>query len=158
MSSQPANSCSANELPRCQHRFANGKRCRTLLPDVDAAFCKLHAQLPENQCEDPAVPAALTAGLDDFKSADSINEFLSRLLRLLANNKISPRRAAVLAYITNQILRTVAAIDREAEAQAQSDRKRPTQYIWDLPAPARERIGLDAEASAGNGAEGKASV
>ncbi len=55
----------------------------------------------------------LTAGLTEFTSAEPVNEFLSRLLLLLGQNRISPRRAAVLAYIATQILRTIVVLDRE---------------------------------------------
>jgi hypothetical protein len=50
--------------------------------------------------------------------------------------QISSRRAAVLAYITNQLLRTVAAIDRENEAQVESPA--PRTIIFDMPRPQYE--------------------
>jgi hypothetical protein len=79
----------------------------------------------------------LTANLHEFKSAESINDFLSRLLLALAHDRISPRRAAVLAYITNQLLRTVAAIERENDRQNEAETPEST-IIWDSPRPARE--------------------
>ena len=69
---------------------------------------------------DPAeIASTLTANLDDFTSAAQINNFLSRLLLLLAQDKIATRRAAVLAYITNQLLRTLHAIAKEENAEPQ---------------------------------------
>ena len=73
--------------------------------------------------------------LDDFTSAAQINDFLSRLLLLLAQDKISTRRAAVLTYITSQLLRTLPAIDKEENAE-------PTQFIFDLPRPERRESRL----------------
>src|SRR6266404_3188117 len=64
--------------------------------------------------------------------AAQINDFLARLLLLLAQDKISTRRAAVLAYITNQLLRTLPAIAKEVNAE-------PTQIIFDMPGPDRDR-------------------
>ena len=59
--------------------------------------------------------------------------FLAKLIILQAQNRISTRRAAVLAYITNQLLRTFAAIKRvQAEQAADSPN-----YLQPFPAPGR---------------------
>ena len=86
---------------------------------------------------EPDLSAALTGGLEEFTSPASINEFLSRLLLLLSQNRISPRRAAVLAFITSQILRTIAVMEAAA---ARNEKNRPVNIIWDLPCPPREQI------------------
>ena len=134
MSQKHANSHSANHSSRCRHRFANGTRCRLLVSGVDSFFCPSHAKLPENQREPADVAATLTANLTEFKSAVPINDFLSRLLLLLAQNRISPRRAAVLAYITNQLLRTLPAINAEQAAAEDA----PQEIIFDMPRPRRD--------------------
>lgn len=72
--------------------------------------------------------ATLTADLSDFKSAVPINDPLSRLLLVLAQDRISPRRAAVLAYISNLLLRTLPAIDREHNPDDDWEFPRPTGY------------------------------
>jgi hypothetical protein len=123
-----------NNSARCTHRFANGRRCRLFAANVDSTFCPSHASLPENQRE-PAAAATLTADLKEFRSALPINDFLARLLLLLAENKISPRRAAVLAYITNQLLRTLPVIDRELNPK--EDPNAPVKFIFDAPRPDR---------------------
>ena len=69
-------------------------------------------------------PADLTPELikdpKDLDGLDGIYDFLARLIILQAQNRISTRRAAVLAYITNQLLRTFAAIKRvQAEQEPQ---------------------------------------
>jgi hypothetical protein len=81
--------------------------------------------------EPPETALTLIADLKEFRSAIPINEFLARLLLLLAENKISARRAAVLAYITNQLLRTLPAIDRELNPTEDPDES--TQLIFDAP-------------------------
>jgi hypothetical protein len=138
MNPKPAKSNSINHSSRCRHRFANGMRCR--LPASDAnSFCASHAKLSENVREPADLAATLTAGLTEFTSASHINDFLARLLLLLAQNRISPRRAAVLAYITNQLLHTLPAIEREATAA--DPKNKPPVIIWDMPRPAHERSG-----------------
>ena len=112
MTQSTANPSSTNAIPRCTHRYANGRRCR-ISAGPNPNFCPLHARLPQNLPDPAEIAATLIANLDDFTSALQVNDFLSRLLLLLAQDKISTRRAAVLAYITNQIIRTLAAIAKE---------------------------------------------
>ena len=137
MTQQIAKPSFINNSTRCTYRFANGKRCRLSGSNVDSAFCPSHASLPENQREPADTAASLTADLKEFRSAIPINDFLARLLLLLAENKISPRRAAVLAYITNQLLRTLPAIDRELNPK--EDPNQPPEIVWDMPGPKRDR-------------------
>jgi hypothetical protein len=70
------------------------------------------------------------AQLVELKSAEQINDFLGKLLILVVQNRISVRRAAVLAYITNQLLRTVSIMNKESND--------PPQIIFDMPGPDRE--------------------
>jgi hypothetical protein len=131
MTPQFAKSSSINNSTRCNHRFLNGMRCR-LIGFGSLPFCPKHTQPAVARQPDPAeIASTLTANLDDFTSAAQINDFLSRLLLLLAQDKISSRRAAVLAYITNQLLRTLPAIAKEENVE-------PTSFIFDAPRPERD--------------------
>lgn len=112
MTQSAANPSSTNAISRCTHRYANGRRCR-ISSGPNPNFCRLHSNLPQNLPDPAQIAAILSADLDDFTSALQVNDFLSRLLLLLAQDKISTRRAAVLAYITNQIIRTLAVIAKE---------------------------------------------
>jgi hypothetical protein len=106
MTHASANSSFINNSVRCSHHFANGRRCRLYTTSLNSTFCPSHA--PREPQADPAeVAAILTANLDDLSSPEQINTFLSRLLLLLAQDKISARRAAVLTYIASQLLRSV---------------------------------------------------
>jgi hypothetical protein len=49
---------------------------------------------------------------------------------------LTPRRASVLAYVTNQLLHSHRAIERSAIAQTAEDDS--PQIIIDLPRPARD--------------------
>ena len=131
-SQEAPNSIPSKDSSRCQHRFANRKRCRLSTPTVGASFCPMHAKLPEHQGAPLDLSPDLLEGLTNFQSPTDLNEFLARLLRLLAKDAIPTRRAAVMAYITNQLLRTISVIDHQ-EAFAE---KHPT-IIFDLPRPDR---------------------
>jgi thiamine pyrophosphate-dependent acetolactate synthase large subunit-like protein len=124
---QPASTSVNTNTSRCQFRFANRKRCRMSTRNYDN-FCPPHAKA--HQIE--ATATELTANLDKFKSVAELHDFLSRLLLLLAQNKISPRRAAVLAYITNQLLRTINEMQSQADA---AQKKQPVQIIIDVDRP-----------------------
>src|SRR6266403_260504 len=123
----------ASREGRCEHRFLNGTRCRLFVPNAESLFCRTHAQLPEHEHAPVDLSATLTVGLTEFKSAVPINEFLSRLLHLQAQDRISPRRAAVMAYTCNLILRTLPAIEHETNPQNEEQ-----QWIMDLPGPRRD--------------------
>ena len=131
MNEQSINSSSTNDLPRCQYRTRTGRRCCHAVSSAAAGLCSKHVPSP-SRSEKSDLSASLTAGLTEFKSAVPINEFLSRLLLLEAEDRISPRRAAVMAYTCNLILRTLPAIDRELHPEDQDER----QIIIDLPPPA----------------------
>jgi hypothetical protein len=105
---------------RCPYLYSNGKRCS--LPGLPAhsGFCLGHSQanaptaFPVNvQNDSEDLSADLLPELSEFNSAVDINQFLARLLVLVTKGRVSPRRASVLGYITNQLLHSHRAIDRE---------------------------------------------
>jgi hypothetical protein len=124
-----ANSKPVNKAPRCKHQFENGTRCRLHSSYSNLSFCHRHAHLPENVATAEDLSAELIDPIKDFLSPLEINDFLTRLVILLAKNKIATRRAAVMAYITNQLLRTLPAIEHEIYPTGEN--KIP-QVIWDI--------------------------
>jgi hypothetical protein len=103
---------------RCPYIYSNGKRCR--LPGLAAhhGFCLGHSKqpipLPANSFEDSEdLSPDLLPQLSEFDSALDVKLFLARLLVLVTKGRVSPRRASVLAYITNQLLHSHHAIDRK---------------------------------------------
>ena len=66
-----------------------------------------------------------------LSSASDINKVLSSLFLALSQDRIAARRAAVLAYIGNLLLRTLPAMDRETGEDS------PVQVIFDMPRPDR---------------------
>ncbi len=133
----PANT----DTSRCLYRYPNGKRCR--LPGLQAhfGFCLGHSKAcipgafpPHSQSDSEDLSPELFPKLSEFDSAADIYQFLNRLLVLVTKGRVSPRRAAVLAYITNQLLHSHRAIARENEAQAEE----PQQIIIDMPRPKRD--------------------
>ncbi|MGB2590334.1 MAG: hypothetical protein WBG02_03250 [Candidatus Acidiferrum sp.] len=60
-----------------------------------------------------------------------MHDFLAKLAQLVVKDRVSTRRAAVLAYITSQLLRTLSAIHREEDSAG-------PQIIFDAPRPVRD--------------------
>jgi hypothetical protein len=118
---------------RCTHRTRKG-RCRLPVADPLLSLCAEHARRQYKRDKAAALSGELLAGLTEFKSAVPINDFLSRLLLFQAQDRIPPRRAAVMAYTCNLLLRTLPAIQDELNPQDDA----PPQIIIDMPGPNRD--------------------
>lgn len=130
---------SAKPDARCHYRYPNGRRC--VLPGLPdkSGLCLRHynrqvaAGLPlgplHNDFED--LSADLLPKGTRFSSSEDLRDFLTRLVCLMTEGAISPRRASVLAYVTTQLLHTHVAAEKEASNEDQ-------QIFFDLPCPKRD--------------------
>ena len=134
VATSPFDSTEAKSLPRCSHRTASGRQCRNEARDTHSGLCPLHCTRAATRFAHPSIAATLVGQLTEFKSAESVNDFLSRLLLLLAEDRLSPRRGAVMAYTCNLILRSLHAINIENKIAADA----PQQIVFDLPRPLRQ--------------------
>jgi hypothetical protein len=105
---------SVNDATRCHYRRPSGRRCKLSVTAPGAPFCFSHTQ-EFNKADSLNLKTALLTDSQGFQTAQGINNSLRNLYILLANNYISPRRAAVLAYISSLQLRTLPAIDYDCE-------------------------------------------
>ena len=125
MELQIANSNPIIDLSRCQHRFPSRRRCRLPISDPRTGLCANHArELQQRELAD--LSSALVGQMTKFDTSDDINDVLSRLLILTSQDRVSPRRAAVIAYICNLLLRSIPKAEDE-----------PPQIIFDAPRPDR---------------------
>ena len=131
-------SSSAPVPARCQHRFANGKRCRQSASESQAGLCAHHFRLsnpavalPSSPSDSEDLSSDLLPEPTDFSYGEDVQKFLARLVHQVAKGRVSPRRAAILGYLTNQLLHSHRAIDKESE-------NAPQQVILDLPRPKRD--------------------
>jgi hypothetical protein len=115
---------------RCRHCTAHGRQCRLPAVDTRSGFCFRHAKAQPAPSDSNDLSAELLGELSEFEYASDINKFLAKLLVLVAKGRVSPRRASVLAYITNQLLHSHRAIDRETDQE-------PVTIILDGPRPDR---------------------
>ncbi|MGB8475229.1 MAG: hypothetical protein WCE61_14195 [Candidatus Acidiferrum sp.] len=114
MKAQSIHRTTVNEFTRCSHRTASGRQCRQLSRDSHSGLCAHHRDL-QKQKETDDLSHDLLARCQNFQTAQGVNFALANIYRLLAINRISPRRASVLAYINSLLLRTLPAIDYDHE-------------------------------------------
>jgi hypothetical protein len=69
--------------------------------------------LRQKDLDQADVASKIIGESEEFRSAVAINRSLGELYKLQARNLISPRRAAVMAYTANLLLRTLPAIEHE---------------------------------------------
>ncbi len=100
---------------RCAYRSSAGRQCRLTVSDARSGLCLQH-RTAQMQMEAADHYAHLTRNYHDFQTAQGINHSLHSLYELLAQNHISPRRAAVLSYISSLLLRTLPQIDADKAA------------------------------------------
>ena len=121
----------AHGLNRCRARNRTGAQCRLPAQDPAKGFCARHADRVSRTTQSAADRADLSADLfgelvPSFQSAEEINATLAHLVVLVAQGRISSRRAAVITYALSLILRGVLVIDKKA-ADA------PSQLEWSDP-------------------------
>jgi len=137
--SEPQSASLPSPVPagsRCVYRFSNGKRCRHPGLESQSGLCSYHfgqrvIALPSAPSDFSDLSKDLLPHGRDFSSTEDLREYLLRLLILMTEGRVSPRRAAVLAYISNQLLHTHIAAEKESAGEK-------PEIIYDLPRPKRD--------------------
>src|SRR5438552_11538547 len=93
----PASSRGSSNAKRCSHVDARGNRCQLLILDSSSRLCFRHKQT-QDQGDSADVSAELLADLTELFSLEDIHSLVFKVVRLLAQGRIFPRRAAVLIY------------------------------------------------------------
>jgi hypothetical protein len=97
-----AEAASANEslarkedTPRCSFRYLNRHQCRFPITPHTALLCAKHSSFRPDDPDSIYLAPALLGDVTQLNSAVHMQTTLSKLLILLAQNRISPRKAAV---------------------------------------------------------------
>jgi hypothetical protein len=120
-----ARSLSANQ---CCHLSPTGRRCRSARSSPTSCLCPRHRTMEQTARPADLVPelaARLTDIRESLQSVEGVRNSLAELYILLAQNRVSARRAAVLAQITRLLLRL---LPDEEDAAA---RKPEVQFVFD---------------------------
>ena len=118
---------------RCRHYTSTGRRCRLSVLDPASGLCFRHVGHRFEPSDEDLSPAFVGL-LSGFQSASRIHDFLTQVTVLLVQNRISTRRAAILAYLGQILLRTLPAIDCELD-----EKEDHQPVIFDIPCAVASR-------------------
>ena len=124
-------------VARCRGRNRSGSRCRLHVQDPETGLCFRHAaRLKAGSHDTTTDETDLSADLfgtvpAEFTTPEQINAVLAKIVLLLAQGRISPRRAAVITYACSLLLRSVVVIDRKGAGFSH--------LIIDIPRPDRSQ-------------------
>ncbi len=99
----------------CTYRSPSGRRCRLPRADSQSALCLRHAKLEQQSRDVSQTAAELQTLTGEFKTATDVNHVLGKLFTLLSNDRIPPRKGAVLAYVGQLIVQTLPGVKREIQ-------------------------------------------
>jgi len=98
---------------QCSHVDAKGAQCRMLTTRPDAELCPHH--LRKLRSQRLSAGRRLLRGVGDFEVPEDVNIFLGSLLEQMALNKIDRRDAIAMAYVSQLILNSQVALERQRE-------------------------------------------
>ncbi|HYL63219.1 MAG TPA: hypothetical protein VE077_11420 [Candidatus Methylomirabilis sp.] len=105
---------STSVTPRCQFHFSDGRRCRMLRSPAHSSFCAFHARQERQLLESQRLGDEISASLHgDFLTATDINHVLGKLFIAVAQGRVPPRRAAILTYLGQVMLSSLAHVKQE---------------------------------------------
>jgi len=100
----------------CAHITNSGRRCRLPLTAQHPSLCDKHAKPPAgSQNENDVLADELLESVQDFSSASSVNIFLGNIAVQLARKRIKRADAIALAYISQLMLNSQTAMERERQ-------------------------------------------
>jgi hypothetical protein len=124
--------CNEN-TPRCAFRFANRHLCRFPMSPLSAPFCEKHSSFRPDDPDSINLAPALLGDLTELTTALDMQTALSKLFILLAQNRVTTKKASVLTYIIQQLLHTLPAIYQETHGDDDQ-----VNIIMDMPRPIRD--------------------
>jgi hypothetical protein len=125
-------------LPICTHVSTNSRRhCRQAVARLGASFCATHAK--QNALTHPADPLVeLASELGELSEISEVSQFLSKILKLACQNRISLSRATALTFIANSLLNSFRLLNAEDRIAAKEPGTLNLDWT-DFPRPERER-------------------
>ena len=118
-----------NSNAQCCHHTATGRRCRSTRSSSDSCLCPRHRAIEQKllSAEPDDLTPEFTDLEDSLQTVDGIHTSLSELYILVVQDRISPRRASVLAYVSSLLLRSLANAEKNA---AKSKPRTQIIYNW----------------------------
>jgi len=110
-----SNARSDSSYNLCTFQFANGKCCGMPAHPKHNGLCLNHATIHRRTLHrEDDLFAELVSPNGEFLRQVNINHVLGKLFEALASNRVSPKRAATLAYIGHLLLQSQRGAKKEA--------------------------------------------
>jgi hypothetical protein len=104
---------SVNERTRCTHRTSNGRRCQSPIAPKHRSLCAHHALQDLQRHDSKLVAEEILGPNGDFGCSFGIHSALGKLFAATIENRISPRTASVLAYISQLLMQNLDEAQRD---------------------------------------------
>jgi hypothetical protein len=99
---------------RCQFHFSDGRCCRMLRSPAHSFFCAFHARQQLQLLESQRLGDEISASLNgDFLTATDINHVMGKLFIAVAQDRVPLRKAAILTYMGQVMLSSLAHVKKE---------------------------------------------
>ena len=135
--SHPApNKSEVKAAARCAFSSTRGRRCRMPSMPETFPFCPQHSAYQPQDLDSINLAPALLGKLKELHTASDMQRVLGKLFILLAQNRVTTKKAAVLTYIIQQLLRTLPEVEHELNSQSGAD-PAASPILIDLPRPDR---------------------
>jgi len=118
MKSNSAKSNLINDSSRCSHSTSRGHRCR-MLAAPESRFCAHHWQ--HARLDAAALAAELSQPAGSLNSPEDVNRVLAKIFLALAEDRIPTRKAAVLGYLGQMLLRSHREIVFDQKLAAETE-------------------------------------
>jgi hypothetical protein len=121
----------------CQHISRSGRPCRYLANSPDSHFCQTHSK--DQRRLDALLAAELYQAAGSLDAPQDVLPVLSKVFLATTQDQITPRKAAVLGYLGQMLLRAhrEIAFHQKIESQRQLESGELTD-IFDVPRPIRD--------------------
>ncbi len=130
---------------RCTYLSSAGRRCR-MPASPNSPYCRSHAK--NNIIVASTLAAELSQAAGTLGTPEDVNRVLAKIFLALAEDRLSTRKAAVLGYIGQMLLRSHREIAfhkklADEEANREADREAEEERIheinsWTIPRPIRD--------------------
>ncbi len=98
---------------RCQHVYADGRRCTLFRMGRNCTLCFQHWSVQREKENSQWAADDILSYVRDLDTVEEINDVLGRLFRHVAYNRIPQRKAGLLVYICQLLLSTVPHLQDE---------------------------------------------
>ncbi len=98
---------------RCQHVYADGRRCTLFRMGRNCTLCFQHWSVQREKENSQWAADDILSYVRDLDTVEEINDVLGRLFRHVAYNRIPQRKAGLLVYICQLLLSTLPHLQDE---------------------------------------------